>query len=211
MNVQKGVVGEAKNELRNLFGEVGYAKKGRGFTLVHDLNQEVFGVAFVGSVTQTGDGTARLFLNIGVGHQGLESRIAALKGTAIRKYEVPSHVRNLGYVSPAKAWLEWPFVGSDMVPQTAREMFATFVRYGIPYIQQFDSLNCLYSLIEGDNSNGIFHRDYQVPVMLHMMGRSTEARTFVEEVLARWKHRTDPAVAVYSAFAGRFLESIGPS
>ena len=184
-------------------GSLGFQKRKYGI-MVMAVSEDVIGL--VGLNTAHGRGPGILEINpvVGVRNQRVERLVADLLGRPYDEVNPYSAGVHVGYLSPESRYHPYVFEQSAPVDDLANELVDAIRKYGLPF---FRSNVTLPALLETMRRRGIaIVTVYRIPVVLHLLGRSAEANTFLSEELAKIGAQTDPASEQLRRFADRFKE-----
>jgi hypothetical protein len=175
------------------------------------------------TIAVNGDGVGWLGLNkalyrggvlqmnpvVGVRHQKLESRVAELLGQKPHQYIPASISTNLGYLMPEKKHVAWSFQEHANCETPVAEMVAAIGTFGRPFMEQNATLATLYSaLINSKRGTPPDQLDYRIAAAADLLGKHTEAATFIDAKLREIGSRNDEAAEWFRKFATRLREDM---
>lgn len=131
-----------------------------------------------------------------------------LRSTSGWPQPAPTLISSLGYLLPAKRYVEWPFAAPWTSASDAKtnELIACLKQYGIPFIKSNASLPAIIENLEETRHTYKQSAIYRLPAAYLIQGDSARARRYVEDQLTAMKGANDMAATDYRAFAAKFLD-----
>jgi hypothetical protein len=148
-----------------------------------------------------------------VAHVPLELEVLRLKGKpGVKRYRVPATIAlPLGYLMPQNSFTTWEFSENVDVDALARDIAASVITYGRPFIDVHHKLEDFYESMISRRYGGSFPNfAEQLAVAAFMLGRPDAAKEHVEKYLKFLGDRQDRGAQEYRDFAARFLEYMEP-
>lgn len=104
--------------------------------------------------------------------------------------------RYIGYVMPQKRHITWELPREYFPEKVARDMIETTIKYGLPFMEQFDNWQRIYDGTEryGDSSK---MPDLRLPIIKYLMGQPDESVRLVENELVKIRNKTGAAEDLY--------------
>jgi hypothetical protein len=189
--------------IRTNLTSLGYRKR-RGNIYTFDLTEETIGWVGLNTVTHRGGGLMEINPVIGVRNQHLEKTLADIEGKKFDSYIPPTVCIHLGYLMPQNQYLPWYYEpGADDVA-TAQQMAASIEEYGKPFMLANSTLEALIETMANPRYVYEHQVTYRMPVALYLLGRTDEAREFLQSHLRELGDATHMYAEQYRAFADKF-------
>ena len=151
----------------------------------------------------------RLEINpvIGVCHSGVEELVAESSGMKFHQYTSPSVSITIGYLMPKKKYAAWSFEEEGNNEALVAEIAVAVERFGRPFIEQNSTLAALYeALLNSKRGVPPDPLDYRIAVASLLLGKRTEAESFIDAKLREIGDRTDAAADWFRKFAAKLRE-----
>lgn len=146
---------------------------------------------------------------VGVCHEGVESRRAALQGTKARRYELATLSSAVGYLMPEGAYRAWYFQDGSDFDEVAGDLAAAVVAYGFAFGQEHAELEVIADDLEQVRFTTLEARKTRLPIAYQLLGRPQEARRTLDASLAEVKSETHLAAEQFRTFVERFEAESG--
>ena len=185
---------------------LGFRKRAGGIFTV-ELTDDVLGWLGLNRATRhRRPGDVEVNPVIGVRHRLVEAAVARLSGEKGHAYLPVTVSTPIGYVMPDGRYTSWVF-SPDAAAEPAADLATAVERHALPFMRARADLPALLEAID----EGLGHNlQYRRPVVLHLMGRSREARASVQSWLGELGDRDDVAADHFRTFAATFLEEASP-
>jgi len=144
---------------------------------------------------------------VGVRHQKLESRVAELLGQKPHQYVPATISTNVGYLMPEEKYVAWSFKADANCETPVAEVVAAIGKFGRPFMEQNGTLATLYSaLLSSKRGTPPDQFDYRIAAAADLLGKHTEAETFIDARLREIGNRNDEAAVCFRNFATKLRE-----
>lgn len=138
----------------------------------------------------------------GVRHQRLEELVAEFSGMKNHQCIPPTVSSNIGYLMPDKKFISWKFQEDGNCDALVAEMTTEIEKNGRPFFEHNSTLEGIYaSLLKLKRGIPPDPLDYRIAVASLLLGKQTEAESFVDAKLREIGNRTDAAAEWFRNFA----------
>lgn len=196
--------GEVRNAIERELLSQGCSRKRRGI-YSYPINAETVG--FVGLNESKWRGKVRLEINpvVGVVNLTLLNLLEKLSGKS--QHPLPPQVsRPLGYLMPDPHFRNWVFTPDVEVASIARDLADNVMRYGLTWIQEYDSLERLCNALKTGRLS--FSNDRSLPCALFLLGQRPEAEECLATKLAEAAQSGGAYLEDFRQFADRLREEM---
>jgi len=187
---------------------VGFKKGGAGLLISH-VSEDVLGI--VGTNTARGRGAGILEINavMGVRNQRIERMLSSLMGEPFNEFVPPTLAGNIGYLSPANAYMPFLFSPDKPITPIVQEVVLVVREYGLPFLEKVANLSNLVGAMQTARFGIPSVVEYRIPIGLFLLGERASASEFIAGKLENIGSRADPAAQRYKSFAQKLLEHMG--
>jgi len=170
----------------------------RGF-LIRERTPEIFDwIALPHSVPDK-NGPAYFTANIGIHVRPLHQLLERV-GNELSGYVPATFVVNVGYLTPDKRWIKWPFPRTEFSRTTAEALSQHIIQFGLPFQESFVNLKQVYA---GCERHGI--KEYnrlRLPILGLLMGQKAQTIGALQQLLEEYRD-------VENAYAPHLRRSVG--
>ena len=146
---------------------------------------------------------------VGVRYQRIERLIAELNGDAFNGLIPPTIAGNVGYLSPANAYLSFSFArASPSNEAVADQLCAAVATYGVPFMKKAADLRSLVETMQEARFASTEQLSYRLPIGFWLLGLTEKAKASVSARLADISTRSDPAGVHYKRFAMNLIDQM---
>jgi hypothetical protein len=185
----------------------GFRKRKFGILSI-PVSADVLGLVGLNTATHSrGRGVIEINPVVGVRNQRVERLVAELKQKPFDEVSPFTTGVNVGYLSPASRYQTFVFVEGESPEPIAEDLASAVQNYGIPFVRSNIALPSLFETLRSRFSIPEI-AEYRIPVVLHLMGRDTEADAFLDDELSRIASRSDAAAELFRTFATSLRERI---
>lgn len=157
--------------------------KHRGRLLVRPVAAGVDGVvSFNYATDDLPPGVTLINPIIGVRHDRIERAVTELTDVS-RPDSQATIIRPLGYLMPQRTFLQWQFDDNASQVGPVDEVVDNIVEFGEPWIDRAQDLTGLMRELEAGHSPS--WTSIKIPIVLHLMGRTTDANEWIAQHLRR--------------------------
>lgn len=140
-------------------------------------------------------------IHVGIHSEPLERLCDQLEGDQYSPQSITFGL-NLGYTMPRKSFLDWKFSRERFPEEVAREIVENTLKYGLPYLEQFDNWEAIYT----ETVRLEARPRIRAPAIKYLMGQFDEAIAILEAELGRIKGQTDSGAQRYRKRANALIE-----
>jgi hypothetical protein len=170
------------------------------------LNEEVIGWLGMNKALYH-EGVLQINPVVGVRHQELESHLSALLDQKPHQYIPASLSTNVGYLMPEEKYAAWSFQEGEDCKTLVTQMVATVDEFGRSFMEQNATLESIYNtLLNSKRGTPPDPLDYRIAVASVILGKRTEAESFVDKKLREIGGRSDEAAEWFRKFATKLRE-----
>lgn len=148
-------------------------------------------------------GAAEVNPVVGVRHDVVEMIVAELRAERPHPYNPPTVSTPLGYVMPEPRYRAWFFAADMDNEPVADELSTAIADHGLLWMRSFSDLDMLRIALEKGLGHGL---EYRLPVVLALLGRTTDALMIVENTLAKYSDVSSRSVDDLRRFARSFRQ-----
>jgi hypothetical protein len=161
---------------------------------------------WVGLIESVFDGELLIFPKIGVRHIDLERRVDIL--TDVRMSVYPTISDFLGYWMPNKtANYRWVFRGdAEECFEVGHDLARSISEFGGEFFERYHSLDAVAEQLRREVPWE--YSRLRIPVALELLGRTADAKSFVQNELRGLEGHEDPASAEFREFSARWLVAL---
>jgi hypothetical protein len=205
MSVSPQFVKNVFEAIASAFANAGWEKRKAGILSV-DLSDDAYGCVGLNKALYQG-GILEVNPVVSVGNHRVERLVADFSGIKHQPYLTACIGANVGYLMPEQKYRAWPFQEDINCELPVAEMTATVEKFGRPFMQQNATLEAIYNtLLNSKRGTPPDPLDYRIAAASLLLGRRTEAQSFVDAKLQEVGNRTDPAAEWFRSFAARLRE-----
>ncbi len=196
----KGLQGVFREQLEPL------SFKAKGTTFIRQRCPEAYDQVHIGFRTYNEyEKNAPFFgadITVAIDSQPVARLYAQLAGEPYHQERLLTFALNIGYVMPRKSFLDWKFRRNQFPEKVAREMMEDTLKYGLPYLEQFDNWEAIYA----ETARLEARPRIRGPIIKYLMGKPEEAVAILEAELARIHTQTDPGMEHYRNRANALID-----
>ena len=171
-----------------------------------DLSQDAYGCVGLNKALYRG-GILQINPVVSVGNMKVEKLIAELTGMEFVPYATASVGMNVGYLMPEQKYVAWSFQEDVNCEAPIAEMVAAIGKFGRSFMEQNATLPTLYNtLLNSKRGTPPDQLDYRIAVTADLLGKHTEAETFVDAKLREIGTRNDEAAEWFRKFVARLRQ-----